>query len=154
MENTVGEFGHSILSSYDLNMHNMEVSGDESGYITPPKSGFTSPLQDYVYQSAFPFYEQPMQSYPMSPNTPYLPPPYPSYDHMINGDPALNTASVFTADPESLESERDTPDSSIKEEPGEEYNQDETSVCRQIIIILIEKTIKKLTVIIRSHSNL
>ena len=151
----LGGFGHSLAGLYDLNApSNMDMSSSsplDAGYITPPRSGYSSPLQEeeeeeraitaaYHHCAAPPSYDQSLQQqqqqqlagccYPYQcPESPYLPPPYP-YDEMSSGPPA------YTPDPESsLLSERDqeppdTPDSSVKDEPSEDINEDGAAICR------------------------
>jgi hypothetical protein len=153
----LGGFGHSLAGLHDLSSAptNMDMSSSSpleagGGYITPPRSGYSSPLQEeeeraaayHHHSAAPPSYDQTLQHhqqqlagscYPyMGPESPYLPPPYP-YDEMgssSGGPPA------YTPEPESsLLSERDqeppdTPDSSVKEEPSEDINEDGAAICR------------------------
>ena len=129
----------------------------EAGYITPPRSGYSSPQPeeerepgDYAYHShhqdgdtsaAPPSYDQTMHHqlggccyppYLEGPESPYLPPPYPYGGEMSGG----GGPPAYTPDPESsLLSERDqeppdTPDSSVKEEPSEEISEEGAAICR------------------------
>ena len=129
LEPGVGGFGHNISVHQDLQPSGMETS--QSGYITPPRSGYSSPLQELHYSTAPPSYQESIQNYQI--HSPYLPPPYP-YDQMTGSDPSLCPVNPFTPEPESLQSEReeapDTPDSSIKEEPGEDVSEEGTTICR------------------------
>lgn len=154
----LGGFGHSLAGFHDLSgPANMDMSSSSPpieavGYITPPRSGYSSPLReerepadeetDYNSfhmhaEGAPPSYHQTLHHqmtscyspYMGGPESPYLPPPYP-YDGTDGGPPA------YTPDPESsLVSERDqeppdTPDSSVKEEPSEDINEDGAAICR------------------------
>jgi hypothetical protein len=158
-----GGFGPSSLGGLpDLGgAAHMDLSASsplEAGYITPPRSGYSSPQPeeeretgDYSYHShhqdgdtsaaAPPSYDQTMHHqlggccyppYLEGPESPYLPPPYPYGGEMSGG----GGPPAYTPDPESsLLSERDqeppdTPDSSVKEEPSEEISEEGAAICR------------------------
>jgi len=154
-----GTFGHSV-SQYSNEQGNfMELSPPNPltslsslssrlapGCVTPPRSGFSSPLQIaepsmLPYHPAPPSYEQAVQhQYP-----PYMEPPPPPYAFsVLKSDPNLYcpprpdlpkpegfnclptlASEPHTPDPDSLLSDcgPDTPDSSIKEEPSEEASE-------------------------------
>ena len=127
----MGGFGHSVAVPHDLSVP--ETSQQQSGYITPPRSGYSSPLLEMPYHpvTAPPSYEESVQNFSLPTATsPYpLRAPYP-YDQMTGGDPALGQA--FTPDPDWIVGvdPPDTPDSSVKEEPSEELGEEGTRVCR------------------------
>lgn len=140
----LGGFGHSLAGLHDIAAPStMETSPAQSaGCMTPPRSGYSSPLQDSLNchqaqqhlpppppPTAPPTYEQTIQNYQISlGGCQYLPPPY-SYAFPGSTDPSLGTP--FTPEPDSLVSEPpDTPDSSIKEEPSEEVVDDPVTTCR------------------------
>ena len=130
LDTGVGGFGHSMTSLNDLASTTMDTSPAQTGCITPPRSGYSSPLQDnmhYHHAPAPPTYEQSLQNYQISSSSQYLPPPY-SYALTGTSDPSL--ATPFTPDPDSVVSEPpDTPDSSIKEEPSEEVGEEHVPKC-------------------------
>jgi len=129
----VGTFGHSMAMFNDFNQNiNMDISSPQVGYNTTPGSGFSSPSQDQLdfFRPAPPSYEQSIQqNYKMEPLS-SLPPPYPF--SQLKSDASPSAPQTTTPDPDSILSEcgRDTPDSSIKEEPSEDASEGGNLTCK------------------------
>jgi len=129
----VGTFGHSMSMFNDFNQHaNMDYTSPQLAYINTPGSGFSSPSQDAQdsFRPAPPSYEQSIQQqYKMEPLS-SLPPPYPFNQTKCEASPSAPLTT--TPDPDSILSEcgRDTPDSSVKEEPSEEASEGGILTCK------------------------
>ena len=94
-------------------------------------SRYSSP-QDY-YRPEPPSYEETLHNQIKMEPLSSLPPPYP-YPNAPGPCPGpvpkLEPCTAVTPDPDSVMSERNTPDSSIKDEPSEEASEGGAMVCR------------------------
>ena len=90
-------------------------------------SRYSSP-QDY-YRPEPPSYEETLHNQIKMEPLSSLPPPYP-YTNTPAPIPKLEPCTALTPDPDSVMSERNTPDSSIKDEPSEEASEGGVMVCR------------------------
>ena len=151
MDHAIGGFGHSIQHTDNMPVASMDTSinlqqHSEDGYITPPRSGYSSPHHD-AYASSQPSissYDHSLQSYQVSSTSPYLFHQTQAYHHQYESmQPVIDTltsSNPFTpsghdSTPLSEKDDPpDTPDSSIKEEPSEEGAEDGTTLCRYLYL--------------------
>ena len=131
--NQVGTFGHSMSMFNDFNQNaNMDITSPQIAFIDTTGSGYSSPSQDAhdLYRPAPPSYQQSIQhQFKMEPLS-SLPPPYPFNQAKSEASPSAPVTS--TPDPDSVLSEygRDTPDSSVKEEPSEDASEGGILTCK------------------------
>ena len=123
--NNLGTFGHSLQSLPVFNDFNQNFCVDQGlgqpDYSSPYDQGYRH--QPPSYQESL----EPAGGYKLEPLS-SLPPPYPY---------TMTPVSLPTPDPDSAllspsEAGRDTPDSSIKEEPSEDLSEAGAAVCRSV----------------------
>ena len=121
----LGTFGHHMSLYTESHNFSYEQDFQQQEPDCLPGSRFSSP-HDY-YRQQPPSYEESLQHQIKLEPLSSLPPPYP-----YTTTPKLEPCSGLTPDPDSVLSEggRDTPDSSIKEEPSEEASEGGVMVCR------------------------
>ena len=121
----LGTFGHHV--SLYTESQNFSLEQDFHQHHSQLPSRYSSPQEFYRHQP--PSYEESLQHQIKLEPISSLPPPYPYTTDII---PKLEPVTGLTPDPDSVLSEggRDTPDSSIKEEPSEEASEGGVLVCR------------------------
>ena len=132
-QQSLGTFGHSMVQSVYSDSQNFSYEQE----FPQASSRYSSP-QDY-YRPEPPSYEETLQHQIKLEPLPCLPPPYPYTSNTSNTStistipgplPKLEPCTALTPDPDSVMSERNTPDSSIKDEPSEEASEGGVMVCR------------------------
>ena len=122
-QQSLGTFGHSMSQSVYSDSQNFSYELD----FPQATSRYSSP-QDY-YRPEPPSYEETLHNQIKMEPLSSLPPPYP-YTNTPGPVPKLEPCTALTPDPDSVMSERNTPDSSIKDEPSEEASEGGVMVCR------------------------
>ena len=125
-QQSLGTFGHSMSQSAYSDSQNFAYE-QEFQQVT---SRFSSP-QDY-YRPEPPSYEETLHNQIKLEPLSSLPPPYPYTSPPCPPVPLpkLEPCTALTPDPDSVMSERNTPDSSIKDEPSEEASEGGVMICR------------------------
>ena len=123
-QQSLGTFGHSMSQSAYSESQNYSYEQD----FQQVSSRYSSP-QDY-YRPEPPSYEETLHNQIKLEPLSSLPPPYPYTTTTPGPLPKLEPCPALTPDPDSVMSERNTPDSSIKDEPSEEASEGGAMVCR------------------------